>query len=160
MVPSAKLLRVDSVPSSRAVLKITGTGPSVDPWGAPLVTGLQLAFVPLAQHSMASAHPPLRSSRPCPLLPAATGRSFHRRGAWVGHAQPRSSFHSPPARPLCQGCGGTSTGWILRSAQPRKLSPPAEPAPLQVHSRASGHHETASSGGMICSVCRIRRAVP
>jgi len=46
LVSSANLLRVHSVPPSRSLVKwLNGTGPSIDPWGTPLVTGLLLDFV-------------------------------------------------------------------------------------------------------------------
>jgi len=47
-VSSANMLRVHSVPSSRLWKKmLNSTGSSADPWGAPLLTVLQLDFVPL-----------------------------------------------------------------------------------------------------------------
>ena len=43
LVSSADLLRVHSNSSSRSLMKkLNKTGPSTDPWGTPLVTGLQL----------------------------------------------------------------------------------------------------------------------
>jgi len=42
-VAFAELLRVHSVPSFQSSMKtLNRTGPSIDPWGTPLVTGLQL----------------------------------------------------------------------------------------------------------------------
>ena len=42
-VSSANVLRVHSNSSSRSLMKkLNKTGPSTDPWGTPLVTGLQL----------------------------------------------------------------------------------------------------------------------
>ncbi|KAK4806792.1 hypothetical protein QYF61_005588 [Mycteria americana] len=47
-VSPANLLRVHSAPSSRSLMKMLNrTGPSIDPWATPLVTGIQLDFVPL-----------------------------------------------------------------------------------------------------------------
>ncbi|GAB0181629.1 hypothetical protein GRJ2_000628200 [Grus japonensis] len=44
----SKLAGLHSAPSSRSLMKILNrTGPSIDPWTTPLVTGLQLDFVPL-----------------------------------------------------------------------------------------------------------------
>lgn len=48
LVSPANLLRVQPVPSSRSLMKMLNRiGPSIDPWGTPLVTGLQLGFVQL-----------------------------------------------------------------------------------------------------------------
>lgn len=45
-ISSAALLRVYSIPSSRLLMKMfTTIGPSIDLWGTPLATGLQLDFV-------------------------------------------------------------------------------------------------------------------
>jgi len=46
---SANLLRgMHSVPSSPSFVKlINSVGPSIEPWGTPLMNGLQLDFVPL-----------------------------------------------------------------------------------------------------------------
>ena len=45
---SANLLRVHSNSSSRLLMKkLNKTGPSTDPWGTPLVTGLLLDSAPL-----------------------------------------------------------------------------------------------------------------
>jgi len=47
-VSSANLLRVRFILSSRSLMsKLNKTGPSTDPWGTPLVTGLQLDSAPL-----------------------------------------------------------------------------------------------------------------
>ena len=47
-VSSANLLRVHSNSSSRSLMnKLNKTGPSTDPWGTPLVTGLQPDSLPL-----------------------------------------------------------------------------------------------------------------
>jgi len=41
-VSSANLLRMDSLPSLRSLMKMLNkTGPSTDPWGTPVVTDLQ-----------------------------------------------------------------------------------------------------------------------
>jgi len=48
LVSPADLLRVHSNSSSRSLMKkLNKTGPSTDPWGTPLVTGLQLDSAPL-----------------------------------------------------------------------------------------------------------------
>ena len=48
LVSSANLLRVHSNPSSRSLMKkLNKIGPSTDPWGSPLLTGLQLDSAPL-----------------------------------------------------------------------------------------------------------------
>jgi len=47
LVSSANLLRIHSVPSSRSLMKLNKTGLTTDPWGTPLVTGLQLDSAPL-----------------------------------------------------------------------------------------------------------------
>ncbi|KAK4827727.1 LOW QUALITY PROTEIN: hypothetical protein QYF61_021155 [Mycteria americana] len=45
LVSSANLLRVNSIPSSRSLIKMLNrTGPNAEPWGTPLVTGCQLEF--------------------------------------------------------------------------------------------------------------------
>ena len=47
-VSSANLLRVHSNSSSRSLIKnLNKIGPNTDPWGTPLVTGLQLDSAPL-----------------------------------------------------------------------------------------------------------------
>ncbi|PKU42357.1 rna-directed dna polymerase from mobile element jockey- hypothetical protein [Limosa lapponica baueri] len=47
LVSSANLLRIHSVLSSRSLINMLNkTGPSIDPWGTPLVTGLQLDPAP------------------------------------------------------------------------------------------------------------------
>jgi len=45
---SANLLRVNSIPSSRSLMRMLNkTQPSTNPWGTPLVTGFQLDSEPL-----------------------------------------------------------------------------------------------------------------
>jgi len=47
LVPSANLLREDSILSSRSLIKILNkTGPKTEPWGTPLVTSHQLDLTP------------------------------------------------------------------------------------------------------------------
>lgn len=47
-VSPTNLQRVNSTPSSRSLMKMFNqTGASIDPWGPPLVTGLQIDFAPL-----------------------------------------------------------------------------------------------------------------
>jgi len=51
------LLRVHSNSSSRSLMKkLNKTGPSTDPWGTPLVTGLQLDFFPLRREVTGKTH--------------------------------------------------------------------------------------------------------
>ena len=55
MVSSANLLTHPSTPSSRSLIKITNSrGPSTDPCGTPLVTGLQAENLPSTTTSLSS----------------------------------------------------------------------------------------------------------
>ena len=67
-VSLANLLRVHSVPSSRSVMnKLNNTGPSTDPWGPPLATGLQLDSA-AGHNPLSSAIQPVLNPPHCPLI--------------------------------------------------------------------------------------------
>jgi len=117
-VLSVNLLKVDSIPSSRSLMKMLNkTRPNTDPWGTPLVTGLQPGCA-ADDNPLSSTSQPVVSPPHCPLI-YPTLSKFHNKDVVGADVKCRAEVKVPNIHcypPIYPACNDIIEGYQVAQA--------------------------------------------